>query len=123
MHSFTFDINLLISVTITGIIKVYFAYNPDGHVPRFGPAEVWTTLHVGLAIVCACLPILKPLFARMTGNSAFSTLTSRSGSVDPRRNASEPDGWNIIHLSVGKTEQSEFSLAGTPSIRSFDMKV
>jgi hypothetical protein len=84
------------SVIITGIIKVILAYNPRGHIPFFDAAEVWATLHAGLAIVCACLPIMKPLVIRVT--SAFAT-----GNSTDRHGSSEPDGWNVILLSVGNT--------------------
>ncbi|KAI1078185.1 hypothetical protein F5B20DRAFT_548367 [Whalleya microplaca] len=57
-------------IIITGILKVVFAYTPGSRVPSYSNTQVWTTLHMGMAIVCASLPIFKALVSRI-GSSAF----------------------------------------------------
>ncbi|GAW10787.1 hypothetical protein ANO14919_001220 [Xylariales sp. No.14919] len=56
-------------VVVTGIIKVVTGYVPGGRLPSFSNGEVWVTLHMGIAIVCSCLPLFKPLFDRLMESS------------------------------------------------------
>ncbi|KAI1412934.1 hypothetical protein F5Y13DRAFT_189735 [Hypoxylon sp. FL1857] len=58
---------LLGGFIITGIIKVALGYSPGSRVPSISNSEVWAALHVGMAIVCASLPIFKPLVNRISG--------------------------------------------------------
>lgn len=62
----------LSSVIITGLIKVILGYVPGEREPSFSRTEVWTTVHTGMAIVCASLPLYKPLITRVS-NSAYAT--------------------------------------------------
>ena len=100
---------------ITGIIKVILAYNPGGHSPLYGAADIWVTLHAGMAIVCACLPILKPLVTRFNPSASS---TKNSTVTDGRYGTSEPDGWNIIHLDVGNSKSNSSVYSLTPSLES-----
>ncbi|KAI2628072.1 hypothetical protein GGS26DRAFT_592218 [Hypomontagnella submonticulosa] len=50
---------------ITGLVKVILGYPPGSRVPSYSNTEVWTTVHTGLAIVCASLPIFRPLVRRI----------------------------------------------------------
>ena len=42
--------------------------------PSYSQTEVWTTVHAGMAIVCACLPIFKPLVIRMSKSTWISKI-------------------------------------------------
>jgi hypothetical protein len=44
-------------------------------VPEYTKAELWSTIHIGMAIVCACLPPVRPLY---TGIASLLTKTSSS---------------------------------------------
>jgi len=59
------------SVIITGVVRVILGYPPGSRVPSYHNTEVWATVHTGMAIVCASLPIFKPLVRRI--RSAFAT--------------------------------------------------
>ncbi|KAI1084186.1 hypothetical protein F5B20DRAFT_523998 [Whalleya microplaca] len=48
-------------VIVTGLVKVKLGYVPGGRVPSYMRTTVWTMVHVGMAIVCACLPVCWPL--------------------------------------------------------------
>jgi hypothetical protein len=52
------------SVIITGVLRVTYGYKPGSQNVAFSKAELWSSIHVGIAIVCACLPTLRPLFIR-----------------------------------------------------------
>lgn len=41
-------------------------YKPGSQNVAFVKAELWSAVHIGIAIVCACLPTLRPLLTRAT---------------------------------------------------------
>ena len=80
---------------ITGLVKVILGYAADSRVPSYSRTEVWTTVHAGMAIVCACLPIFKPLVNRASKSALFTklrTLVLYIGSYGSR-------GWGVVNAS------------------------
>ncbi|KAI0470515.1 hypothetical protein GGR56DRAFT_660659 [Xylariaceae sp. FL0804] len=63
-------------VIITGLVKVIVGYPPGSRVPSYSNTEVWTTVHAGMSIVCASLPILGPLIHKITESSLILRLRS-----------------------------------------------
>ncbi|KAI1809010.1 hypothetical protein GGS20DRAFT_573962 [Poronia punctata] len=59
-------------VILSGIVKVILSYEPGNREPSFSRTAVWSTVHIGTGIVCACLPVCWPLFVR------FAKLTGRT---------------------------------------------
>lgn len=53
------------SVVVSGLVKAITGYIPGNRQPSFSNTQVWTTVHCGTGIICACLPICWPLFARL----------------------------------------------------------
>lgn len=53
------------SVIISGLLKVIFSYAPNSREPSFNRTEIWTTVHCGIGMVCACLPVCWPLVVRV----------------------------------------------------------
>ncbi|KAI1077954.1 hypothetical protein F5B20DRAFT_248573 [Whalleya microplaca] len=51
---------------LSGLVKVIVSYVPGSRNPEFSKTIVWTTVHAGTGIVCACLPVCWPLFVRLT---------------------------------------------------------
>ena len=49
------------SIIITGLVKVILGYPKNSRVPSYSNTEIWTTVHAGMSIVCASLPIFRPL--------------------------------------------------------------
>ena len=72
-------------------------YAPGSQNVDFPRAELWSAVHVGMAIVCACLPNFRPLLNRATATARHlygSTRTSdrdhnASGSSGSRSGASK----------------------------------
>ena len=64
--------NIFLSAIITGLIKVILGYRHGSSFPSYSNTQVWATLHAGLSIVCASLPVLRPL-ARRISRSPFIT--------------------------------------------------
>ncbi|PQE06685.1 integral membrane protein [Rutstroemia sp. NJR-2017a BBW] len=54
-----------IFVIVTGIVKVVLSYAPGSREPSFNKTEIWTTVHCGIGMVCACLPVCWPVIARL----------------------------------------------------------
>ncbi|KAI1262867.1 hypothetical protein F5Y18DRAFT_396519 [Xylariaceae sp. FL1019] len=63
-------------VVISGIVKVVLSYVPGNREPDFSKTEVWTTVHIGTGILCACLPVCWPLFIRIARASRTKTVVS-----------------------------------------------
>ncbi|KAK3936346.1 hypothetical protein QBC46DRAFT_395292 [Diplogelasinospora grovesii] len=66
-------------VIITGLVKVILGYPPGSRVPSYANTEVWATVHTGMSIVCACLPIFKPLLFRIKRSSFMIRLSELFG--------------------------------------------
>ena len=54
------------SVIITGIVRAVLGYVPGQRLPSYSRSEVWTVVHAGMSLVCASLPIFKPLVDRIS---------------------------------------------------------
>ncbi|KAI5859856.1 hypothetical protein GGS23DRAFT_264360 [Durotheca rogersii] len=67
-------------IIITGIVKVTLGYSPGSRTPSYANTEVWAAVHTGMAIVCASLPILRPLAVRMT-HFYYTKVLGRPSSV------------------------------------------
>ncbi|KAF7162414.1 hypothetical protein CNMCM6106_009388 [Aspergillus hiratsukae] len=92
----------LISV-ISGIVRVILLDNYDRHIPADYTYSVLfciSTIEVGLSIIAACAPALKPLFV-MIIPKVFSSNKSRSGPQYNRYGASRsgPNGYDLEHIS------------------------
>ncbi|KAM3076677.1 hypothetical protein ACMFMG_007482 [Clarireedia jacksonii] len=66
------------SVIVTGIVRVILGYAPGSQNVDFSKAELWSAVHVGMAIVCACLPSFRPLLTSitMTARRLYSSAVS-----------------------------------------------
>lgn len=51
-------------------------YPPGNRVPSYSNTEVWTTVHAGMAIVCASLPTFKPLVNRISRTAFITRISS-----------------------------------------------
>ncbi|MCJ1246023.1 hypothetical protein MMC30_003227 [Trapelia coarctata] len=74
----------LFSVIITGTLRVIYGYVPGSRLPSYGLAELWSAVHIGTAIICACLPPLRPLFFRASASkpsNGFSSARRRYYSI------------------------------------------
>lgn len=118
----TYDLSLYLangltipfSIIVTGIVKVILAYTPGKRSLSYANAELWAALHSSMAIVCASLPIFRPLVRRV-GNSSFvikcSSLLSRrrrrlssSKSDDKSPESEKEDGSRSLVLSFIASE-------------------
>ncbi|KAI0004419.1 hypothetical protein F4779DRAFT_621473 [Xylariaceae sp. FL0662B] len=87
---------------ITGLVKVILGFPVGSRVPSYSNTEVWAVLHAGLAIVCASLPIFRPLVKRIS-QSPFAAKISSLLSL--RRFSSQPRVVYPGKLSERSSEQ------------------
>ncbi|KAI0376974.1 hypothetical protein F5Y04DRAFT_292308 [Hypomontagnella monticulosa] len=87
---------------ITNILRIYYGYQPNAYYVSFKLAELWLVIHIAVAILCACLPVYKPL--RALANQLLVRIRDRyyslrfSGSSSKLRHGdSSHDGTGISH--------------------------
>ncbi|KAI1378135.1 hypothetical protein F4677DRAFT_414503 [Hypoxylon crocopeplum] len=106
-------------VIVTGLVKVILGYPPGSRVPSYSNTEVWASVHAGMAIVCASLPIFRPLIQRVGGSalvSKTSSLFSRRRRTDSAQSGnSQSSGGNAklnqsLELSFIKSEMVQHIL-------------
>ncbi|KAI1123035.1 hypothetical protein F5Y10DRAFT_286548 [Nemania abortiva] len=114
-------------VIVSGILKVVYGYVPGSRNPSFSRTAIWTTVHSGTGIICACLPVFWALLVRL-GNFKDWTwvrnLSSREkwhsfsswSRLQPgsSRNDSLVATTNHIPIIRGEYELSLRSIAATP---------
>ncbi|MCJ1245437.1 hypothetical protein MMC30_002641 [Trapelia coarctata] len=118
-------------VIITGIVRIVVSYVPNVLLIDLILDAVWLNIHLGTAIICACLPTYRALFTR--ASLTFSNLRKRYGSQNPssgyRGGPSKPsqcsgtsgynsqyEGDDVVLVDARKSangsERDEFPLTG-----------
>ncbi|OTB10339.1 hypothetical protein K445DRAFT_309623, partial [Daldinia sp. EC12] len=79
-------------VIVSGLLKAILGYVPGSREPSFIRTQLWTTVHCGTGIICACLPVCWPLIShfgkfvpkRWSRITSFQRLrdTFNSGSIE-----------------------------------------
>jgi hypothetical protein len=46
---------------ITNILRIYYSYQPHQRFVNLQDAELWTVIHICSAVLCACIPVYKPI--------------------------------------------------------------
>ena len=98
---------------MTGILRVVYGYVPGSQSPSLARAGLWSAVHVGMAIVCACLPPLRPLL-NSASTSISNTTSSLQGRYSPFRAPSAKSSIGSKSRAGSKTEdrRSEGSKTG-----------
>lgn len=79
-------------------------------------ASIWTIVECSVAIVCACLPILRPLLLHYFGKP-FRQWRSRNGSNDNSNNSSNYNKWSFSSRSRNsKAASAQFGSVDGPGI-------
>ncbi|KAI0100953.1 hypothetical protein GGR51DRAFT_575083 [Nemania sp. FL0031] len=50
---------------VSGVMKVVYGYVPGSRQPSFSRTLLWTTVHSGTGIICACLPVCWPVLVSL----------------------------------------------------------
>ncbi|RDW93801.1 uncharacterized protein DSM5745_01123 [Aspergillus mulundensis] len=62
-------------ILVVGTIRIIYLYNPSDDILPLARAVLWSTINLGVAIICACLPTYPPILVKF--GSAFTSLRSR----------------------------------------------
>lgn len=76
-------------------------YVPGGRNPLYSKTEIWTSIHTGMAIVCACLPTFGPLVAKIAGSRlarsiSDSAVVEKVSSLVPGRRRMPPTMYDVM---------------------------
>ncbi|KAK0112312.1 hypothetical protein ONS96_001560 [Cadophora gregata f. sp. sojae] len=92
-------------VIVTGLVRVILGYRPGSQNVAFARAELWSAVHIGIAIVCACLPTLRPLIKRAsTTASSLRRKYGSSSSSGQDTSANGSGGSNVASRNRGPSE-------------------
>ena len=70
-------------VIITGIVRIIKVYKPSGSDVDLTQGDIWLNVHLGTAIICACMPTYRPLISRNPWFSkSFSSRRSKQQVTD-----------------------------------------
>ncbi|MCJ1312447.1 hypothetical protein MMC25_006121 [Agyrium rufum] len=95
-------------VIITGLIRVILGYVPDAREPSYSKTEVWTAIHAGMAIVCASLPVFRPIATRISRSTLATKLTNSIS----RRHSYSSGGWSVVGKDDKRRSDGAFLEAG-----------
>ncbi|KAF2690333.1 hypothetical protein K458DRAFT_399671 [Lentithecium fluviatile CBS 122367] len=90
-------------VVITNIIRLTFMYRPNDNFVNFAETEKWAHIHWLTGIICACLPIYKPLWTSLsqsTGSWISSFRTKLGYSSNKSKNTSYVRMGHMGHLET-----------------------
>jgi hypothetical protein len=73
-------------------------YRPGQREPSYSRTEVWTSVHAAMAIVCASLPVYRPLVKKISDSSFVSKLSSFSF----RHHRYSSGGWSLMGRSESR---------------------
>uniref|UniRef100_A0A8H7NCK8 Rhodopsin domain-containing protein n=1 Tax=Bionectria ochroleuca TaxID=29856 RepID=A0A8H7NCK8_BIOOC len=127
-------------VCVTSIVRLTAIWNPPDVMANFDTAKgmLWSTLQVGMAIVCACLPTFGPIFSgkskfgshakswygslrdKRTQNSGYKISDNQSSNGRPwaddenRFHASSRGGWRAQDDNAHETDSDHIPLDPLP---------
>ncbi|KAI0100212.1 hypothetical protein GGR51DRAFT_551567 [Nemania sp. FL0031] len=67
-----------IFVIVSGLLKAVYGYAPGSRNPSFSKTALWTTVHSGTGIICACLPVFWALLVRLANFRDWAWLRNLS---------------------------------------------
>ncbi|KAI0379472.1 hypothetical protein F5Y04DRAFT_282892 [Hypomontagnella monticulosa] len=103
---------------ISGIVKTILAYNPAKRSLSYSNTEVWTALHTSIAILCASMPIFRPLVKRIA-NSYIVTRISNLLWPGRKNDSSSSSGTPSGVENGSGSDRNRNADAGPPSELSF----
>ncbi|KAI4282503.1 MAG: hypothetical protein L6R35_005397 [Caloplaca aegaea] len=74
-------------VIITGIVRLVLVYQPGAADVDLTQGNIWINVHLGVAIICACLPTYRPLISRTSWIKLHSRHTNESSKTSDQKHA------------------------------------
>ena len=106
------------SVIISGLLRVIYGFASGGsRIPSYSGANLWSAIHIGTAIICACLPPIRPLVNRPRFiPSAFSSIRRRYYNSRGRQNRSEGGSSTSLTKERENHDSEAFELPVLPEL-------
>lgn len=103
-------------VCVTGVLRLAFTYVPHSHNISFTGAELWTNIHLGVAIICACLPTYRLLFRSIfaTSSAVWSRFSSLFTSHRTLKAADESDHEGTYQMKPFQRDQRIYDQLSDP---------
>ncbi|KAL8895946.1 MAG: hypothetical protein Q9207_007940 [Kuettlingeria erythrocarpa] len=83
-------------VIVTGIVRIAILYHPGETDFDLTQGDIWLNVHLGTAIICACLPTYRPLISRHSWLKLRSKRSYHSSKTTDNTRAL-PSGQTIAH--------------------------
>ncbi|KAI1129155.1 hypothetical protein F5Y10DRAFT_291393 [Nemania abortiva] len=96
-------------VIVSGLLKAVYGYNPNDRIPSFEQTRIWSTVHSGTGIICACLPVCWPIFASL-GNFGERVWTHGIKAIERGHSSTS---WSRLGTESPR-EESVLTGIGTP---------
>ncbi|KAL9587060.1 MAG: hypothetical protein Q9212_000512 [Teloschistes hypoglaucus] len=111
-------------VIITGIIRTIKVYQPSGNDVDLTQGDIWLNVHLGTAIICACLPTYRSLVSRTSSiMKDFSDRRSRSNrSPQHSSDSDHPYKLRPVPKNAGHGDSSDFMAAVYAGPHQHDMQ-
>ncbi|CAI6335392.1 unnamed protein product [Periconia digitata] len=77
-------------VVVAQIMRIVYVYHPNSRWIKHPEAEQWTNIHDATAIVCACLPLYKPVWSPIS-NAVGRYASSIKSRIGRSRSDRQPD--------------------------------
>ncbi|KAI1130332.1 hypothetical protein F5Y10DRAFT_122127 [Nemania abortiva] len=104
-------------VIVSGLLKAIYGFDSGSRVPAFARTRLWSTVHSGTGIICACLPVCWPVFVSL---SRFrDRVWSRGIEAFGRRYSWS--GWSL--LRTDRVQKESAAKHGSPPDTSREVKM
>ncbi|KAI4196369.1 MAG: hypothetical protein LQ346_003228 [Caloplaca aetnensis] len=84
-------------VIITGIVRIAKVYHPGETDFDLTQGDIWLNVHLGTAIICACLPTYRPLISRHSWSKMHSKRSGHSSKTSDNTHTL-PSRHTVAHL-------------------------
>ncbi|CAH0056333.1 unnamed protein product [Clonostachys solani] len=111
-----FMFGILVCVASIGVLIESSKFDPNSpEMPlEISPIIIWATMEVNLAIVCSCLPLMRPIFHRMLPDSVLGS-DPRSSSIT-RSDIGSISGFKLHRLNNMHEMDDGYSVKNFPDI-------
>ncbi|KAK7223370.1 hypothetical protein V2G26_011373 [Clonostachys chloroleuca] len=111
-----FMFGILVCVASIGVLIESSKFDPNSpEMPlEISPIIIWATMEVNLAIICSCLPLMRPIFRRMLPDSVLGS-DPRSSPIT-RSDTSSVAGFKLNRFNTMHEMDDGFSVKNFPEV-------
>ncbi|KAF2011503.1 hypothetical protein BU24DRAFT_466203 [Aaosphaeria arxii CBS 175.79] len=102
-------------VVISQIVRLVYVYQPGARYVKFYESEQWTNIHDATAIICACLPIYKPVWSpvsKFVGKVVSHYTSLLKSKITGRKSKSSVNSSRMERLDSSEMNRESKSVGG-----------